>query len=132
MTQVALDHKVKQKLTDIARHFELGSITAPPRRAMGTNQNYFVTSTRGQFLVKLIVNAPLEEIAQGLPYLDRLEEYNYSAAAYYIKAPDGSAIYNNADTGAVVLRKLKGKMPELTISISREAGSALARLHLIP
>src|SRR5947209_3755209 len=123
MTQVALDHNVKQKLADIARHFELGSITSTPCRAMGTNQNYFITTTRGQFLVKLIVNAPLEEIAQGLPYLDRLEEYNYPAAAYYIKASDGSAIYKNADTGAVVLRKLKGKMPELTAPIGREAGS---------
>lgn len=132
MTQEAHDHNVKQKLADIARHFELGSITSTPRRAMGTNQNYFITTTRGQFLVKLIVNAPLEEIAQGLPYLDRLEEYDFPAAAYYIKAPDGSAIYENADTCAVVLRKLKGKMPELSTPVSKEAGMALARLHLIP
>lgn len=132
MTQEAHDHNVKQKLADIARHFELGSITSTPRRAMGTNQNYFITTTRGQFLVKLIVNAPLEEIAQGLPYLDRLEEYDFPAAAYYIKAPDGSAIYENADICAVVLRKLKGKMPELSTPVSKEAGMALARLHLIP
>ncbi|HYL44963.1 MAG TPA: phosphotransferase [Ktedonobacteraceae bacterium] len=132
MTQEVHDHNVKQKLADIARHFELGSITSTPRRAMGTNQNYFITTTRGQFLVKLIVNAPLEEIAQGLPYLDRLEEYDFPAAAYYIKAPDGSAIYENADTCAVVLRKLKGKMPELSTPVSKEAGMALARLHLIP
>ena len=132
MTQVALDHNVKQKLADIARHFELGNITSTPRRAMGTNQNYFITTRQGQFLVKLIVNASLEEITQGLPYLDRLEEHNYPAAAYYIKAPDGSVVYNNADTCAVVLRKLKGKMPELSASVSKEAGLALARLHLIP
>lgn len=132
MTQEVHDHNVKQKLADIVRHFELGSITSTPRRAMGTNQNYFITTTRGQFLVKLIVNAPLEEIAQGLPYLDRLEEYDFPAAAYYIKAPDGSAIYENADTCAVVLRKLKGKMPELSTPVSKEAGMALARLHLIP
>ena len=89
MTQVALDHNVKQKLADIARHFELGSITSTPRHAMGTNQNYFITTRQGQFLVKLIVNAPLEEIAQSLPYLDRLEEYNYPAAAYYSGARKG-------------------------------------------
>jgi len=132
MTQTLAKPAIKQQLQIIADHFGLGTIAAKPRRTMGTNQNYFVTTDRGRFLFKVVVNTTLDDIERGLPYLDRLEEYGFPMTAYYLKAPAGSAIYHDGDVVAVVLRKLKGTNPLLSEQVCREVGVALARLHLIP
>lgn len=63
MTQATTRRSIKQKLADISNHFGLGAITSTPRRAMGTNQNYFVTTTTGQYLFKLIVNAVIDFVS---------------------------------------------------------------------
>lgn len=120
----------RQKLDTISDYFGLGVIKHT-RRAMGTNQNYLIATDQGQYLVKIIVNTAIEEIESGLPFLERLQEYGFPAA-YYLKAAHGSAIYHGEGCDAVVLRKLKGKMPDWTEEVCREVGINLAKLHLIP
>lgn len=68
----------------------------------------------------------------GLPFLQRLEEHGFAATAYYLKAPNGQVFYQSADCDAVVLHRLPGRMPELSLAASREVGTYLAQLHLIP
>lgn len=119
------------RLTAIARHFELGLVQRY-QRVPGTNQNYMVETDKGDYLFKLIVNTTLKDVLDGLPFLQRLEEYKFAAAAYYLKASDGQYLYHSSDCDAVVLRRLPGEMPAPSLAVCREVGFALALLHLVP
>lgn len=122
---------VKQQLAAIADFFDLGGVKTA-RHAAGTNRNYYVTTDMGRYVFKIIVNTTVEDIASGLPFLQRLEECGFAATAYYLRAADGSVIYTSPDCNAVVLERLPGKMPQPSVQICREIGVNLAQLHLIP
>ena len=119
------------KLVAIAVHFAIGKIQFY-ERAPGTNDNYFVSTDQGEYLFKIIVNTTLEEVLNGLPFLQRLKEYNFTPTAYYLMSPDGKPFYSSSDCDAVVLHRLPGNMPALSPIISREIGIALAQLHMVP
>lgn len=125
------DRELEARLTAIAAHFALGEVQSY-QRAPGTNENYLVTTGRGAYLFKIIVNTTLKEILSGLPFLQRLEEEGFAATAYYVRAPDGQPFYHGPDCDAVVLRRLPGEMPAPSLAVCREIGAALAQLHLIP
>ncbi len=118
------------KLAAIADHFALGLVQTF-ERASGTNQNYLVTTSVGDYLFKIIVNTTLEDVLKGLPFLQRLEEQGFAATAYYLKAPNGQVFYQSPDCDAVVQRHLPGSMPEPSSAVNREIGIHLAKLHLI-
>lgn len=122
---------IKPLLQGIADHFALGRVKYT-RQARGTNQNYVVFTDKGQYLCKIIVNAPIEEIGESLPFLDRLEQCKFPYAVYYIKAANGSPIYRGAECDAVVLPKLPGKEAPFSEHVCREVGINLAKMHLIP
>lgn len=119
------------KLAAIAQHFGLGEVESYTR-ASGTNQNYLVVTSTGDYLCKIIVNTTLEDILSALPFLRRLEEQGFDATAYYLSSLDGTVFYHSLDCDAVVLRRLPGRMPVLSPAVSREVGIALAKLHLVP
>lgn len=125
------EYTTDAKLAAIAAHFDLGEVQTY-QRARGTNENYLVTTGRGEYLFKIIVNTTLEEILRGLPFLQRLEEQGFAATAYYLKAPDGGVFYHGPECDAVVLRCLPGSMPDPSLAVCREIGAVLARLHLVP
>jgi homoserine kinase type II len=122
---------VQQKLQAISHYFSLGTIRSS-RRAIGTNQNYFVTTTQGQFFFKIILTHSFEDVEKEAVYLQRLKVNAFPAAAYYIEAPDGSSVYHASDCIAVAMKKLKGKAPKVSERVCRTVGSNLARLHLVP
>ncbi|HLW03845.1 MAG TPA: phosphotransferase [Ktedonobacterales bacterium] len=128
----AAERAQEEKLAAIAAYFDLGEMLEYEWVLRGTNQNYLVTTTTGAYLFKLIVNTTLKDVLDGLPFLQRLEEHQFRATAYYLVAPDGGVAYHSADCDAVALRKLPGAMPELSPAVCREVGMHLAKLHLIP
>jgi Ser/Thr protein kinase RdoA (MazF antagonist) len=128
---LTVERPLEAKLAAIADHFALGQVQTF-ERAPGTNQNYLVTTSIGDYLFKLLVNTTLEDVFISLPLLQRLEEQGFTATAYYLKAPNGQVFYHSADCDAVVLRRLPGSMPEPSLAVNREVGMYLAKLHLIP
>ena len=125
-----MDTSIQAKLQAISNYFDLGSIR-DVNAATGTNQNYFVLTDAGEFLFKIIVNISLEGMEQAIAYLNRLEEYQFSAALYYIKSPAGSSIYRDDDCIAVACKKLRGRPATVSENDCREIGIHLAKLHLI-
>ena len=125
------ERSLEAKLAAIAEHFQLGQVQNY-QRMPGTNNNYLVTTEKGEYLFKMIVNSPLEEILNGLPFLQRLKDYHFSAMAYYLEAPNGQVFYRSSDCDAVVLNRLPGENPEPSPAVSREIGIHLAQMHLIP
>ena len=131
MSQAPTKRTIEQKLAAISDYFGLGTIKSA-RRAMGTNKNYYVTTERGRYLFKIIVNTTVEDVENGLPYLNRLEECQFAMTAYYLRAANGESIYRSHDCNAVVLHRLPGKMPKTSAVVCREVGINLAKLHLVP
>ena len=125
------ERTLDEKLAAIADHFGPGQIHSF-ERAPGSNQNFLVTTTEGDYLFKIIVNTTLEDVLNGLPFLQRLEACHFEAAAYYLQSPTGSVFYSSSDCDAVVMRRLPGTIPELSVDVIREVGIHLAQLHLIP
>ncbi len=125
-----VERTLEAKLAAIADHFDLGSVQTFEHTS-GTNQNYLVTTSAGDYLFKIIVNATLEDILNGLPFLQRLEEQGFTATTYYLKTPAGQVFYHSPDCDAVVLRRLPGSMPEPSLAVCREVGAHLAKMHLI-
>jgi Ser/Thr protein kinase RdoA (MazF antagonist) len=125
------ERTLEARLTAIAECFALGQVRTY-LRASGTNDNYLVTTSSGDYLFKIIVNTTLEDVLSALPFLQRLEEQGFVAAAYYLKTPDGQVFYHSSNCDAVVLKRLSGDMPEPSLTVSREIGIHLAQLHLIP
>ncbi|GCE24422.1 phosphotransferase enzyme family protein [Dictyobacter kobayashii] len=121
----------EEKLDAIAMHFALGPIIAF-ERTKGTNDNYLVSTPDGDYLFKIIVNTTLQEVLDGLPFLQCLQENHFAASAYYLPAPDGTVFYHSPDCDAVVLTRLPGSMPQPSQVVSRTIGVHLARLHLVP
>ncbi len=130
MSQATTKRTIEQKLATISGYFGLGSVKSS-RRAMGTNQNYYVTTETGRYLFKIIVNTSVEDVENGLPFLNRLEECQFAMTAYYLRAANGEAIYRSHDCNAVVLHRLPGKMPACSENVCREVGVYLAKLHLV-
>jgi Ser/Thr protein kinase RdoA (MazF antagonist) len=131
MPQTTTKRTIRQKLAAISGYFGLG-IVKSARRAMGTNQNYYVTTEMGRFLFKIIVNTSVEDVENGLPFLNRLEECQFAMTTYYLRAANGEAIYRSDDCNAVVLSRLPGNMPACSENVCREVGVNLAKLHLVP
>ncbi len=131
MPQTTTKRTIKQKLAAISDYFGLGAVKFA-RRASGTNQNYYVTTSTGCYLFKIIVNTTVEDVENGLPYLNRLQECQFAMTAYYLRAANGEAIYKSQDCNAVVMHRLPGTMPNTSKVVCREVGMNLAKLHLVP
>ena len=88
---VSSERTLDEKLAAIADYFGLGQVHSF-EHAPGTNQNFLVTTTEGDYLFKIIVNTTLEDVINGLPFLQRLEAWQFEATAYYLQSPSGSEI----------------------------------------
>ena len=120
-----------KQLEAISSYFELGPVRSQQRVGGNANENYLVTTVSGEFVFKLLLNHPLEDLQQELVYLQRLKDHTYPAA-YYLPSPRGPAFYQDGDVLAVVQKKQEGHIPERSEAVNREFGFHLAQLHLLP
>ena len=120
-----------QQLETIAHYFGLGQVLEAQRLGGQANLNYLVTTPRGAFVLKILLNHSRAVLEQEQIYLNRLEEHAFPAA-YYLKAPNGSLCYQDEHLLAVALQKIEGGVPKQSEPVSRELGTWLARLHLLP
>jgi Ser/Thr protein kinase RdoA (MazF antagonist) len=118
------------RLDAVARAFDLGALESLARVG-GTNDNYRVVTRRGAFIVKFLVNTSVEDLARGLPFLERLEAAGFPALVTYLRTPDGDVFYRDREGAAVVLPQLSGEMPDGRPQVCYEVGRNLAQLHLV-
>lgn len=122
----------QRQLETISLYFDLGQVLSTKRLGEGyANKNYIVTTTTGEFVIKIVLNHTQAELGQEQTYLKRLAEHAFPAT-YYLLSPHGSFCYQDEHILAVALHKKEGSMPEKSEPTNRELGAHLARLHLIP
>lgn len=125
------DEALQETLASVVHFFDLGSLLSRSRAGGYANKNYFVGTEKGEYVMKLLLPHHLDRLQQELLYLQYLAEYAFPAVSY-LQAPNGSFIYQNADTLAVAMKKLPGHPPHLTQEVNTVLGSTLATLHTLP
>ena len=63
------DKALQKKLAAIAHYFELGSLLSSRRAGGYANTTYFVTTDKGEYVIKWFLPAKLEKLQQELPPL---------------------------------------------------------------
>src|SRR5262249_6206767 len=125
------ENEVPKQLEAIAQYFGLGQIHSAIRLGGYANKNYLLTTSVGNFVVKILLNHKRTDLEQEFLYLKKLEEHQFPAA-YYLPSPHGSFLYQNDELLAAVLPKKEGQVPEKSQLVNQELGLYLARLHLLP
>ncbi|BCL80477.1 homoserine kinase [Ktedonobacteria bacterium brp13] len=120
----------QEALQAIINDFALGQFEQATWAGGYSNQNYFVTTTTGDFLVKFLLNERVE-INKEFVYLERLQQHHYPAA-YYLKAPNGSYLWEGHERRAVLEKRLAGQPPTRQDNVCWLIGAQLARLHALP
>lgn len=123
--------KLRDDFDSTTAFFELGKVSSTKRIGGRANKNYQVITDEGRFIVKFIIEHPLGDLETELNYLARLQEHDYPAA-YYLKSPDGSQIFQHNGNTIVALPELKGDHPDRTPELCRSIGANIANLHSIP
>jgi len=124
-----MNTEISQKLQDISYYFNLGVIR-DYKRAGGKNRNYYISTNKGQYFIKMLTSEEKENIEKEVAYLNTLKEHQFPIAAF-IKASSNSYVYNDGAYLAVALHKLEGAEPEVNENICRVIGINLAKLSLI-
>ncbi len=123
--------KLKDAFDATANYFDIGRVISTKRVGGNANKNYKLSTDKDNFIVKFIIEHPLEDLQSEVAYLERLREHNFPAG-YYINSPDNSYVFQKNDNIIVVLPELQGQQPEVTPEICRSIGENIAKLHLIP
>lgn len=122
---------MEPQLTEVLRFFDLGKPTDYRRAGGFANENYFVTSDKGEFVVKILREHAASNVYSELPYLKKISEHHFPSVTYMSNS-SGVCVYESEDMAAVVMRKVEGGPPERSHSTNATMGNVLAKLHTIP
>jgi len=126
--------RTKKESLIIVRHsaseFDLGKVKEIQRIGGNANENYFVVTTKGEFIIKIIVEHPKENVEKEVEYIERLKAHKFPIVLYH-KLPSGKHILEFNDVIVVVLEKIKGDSPKVTLENIELIGKFFAKLHKI-
>ena len=95
------------------------------------NSNFKLTTTAGEFLLKICDEKDLAELNMQITLLQHLRQYGYPTV-YPILTKDHSPLIHETFGSVMLYPFLRGKEPAPTPNTLAQLGEALARLHCIP
>lgn len=122
--------EISKTLEAVSEYFGLGAVQNQSRIGGEANKNYIVQTSAGEFIFKVILEHPLEDVETEIAYLKKIKEFNFPSS-FYISPPTGSSIYQERDQMILALPKLDGHQPERAVDVCRTVGRQLAKLHQI-
>lgn len=114
-----------------AEFFGLGNVLDSRRVGGNANKNYQIITDKGDFVFKVILEHPLEDLKTEIVYLERLKESAFPAT-YYLPSLNGSQIFQHDGQVLVAMPKLNGENPTPSEDICFSVGQNIARLNTIP
>ena len=123
--------EISRMLNGAVEYFGLGIAQSHTRVGGDANKNYSLETSSGSYILKVILEHPIEDIETEIDYLKRIQEFNFPSSSY-VRSQSGSSIYQDQDQMVLVLPKLDGNIPERTADVCRVIGENLAKLHQIP
>ncbi|MBL4680165.1 MAG: phosphotransferase [Pseudomonadales bacterium] len=122
---------IQQELQSITQFFYLGELESFSKAGGLANENYYVNTGNGKFVIKIIREHSASSVRTELPFFQRLREHNYPAS-FYLSSPKGECVFESNKLVAVAMHRVEGSAPIITIDTSLCLGRALAALHSIP
>ena len=95
---------VEPKLTEVLSFFDLGTQSTSRRAGGFANENYFVTTDKGEYVVKVLREHAAANVVSEIPYLKKLEEVQFPVAQY-ISNDAGDCVFEADDIAAVVMHR---------------------------
>jgi homoserine kinase type II len=109
--------------------FDPPEIIAPVTLGI-SNHNYVVTTQQDEFVVKFLINQPVETVENDVATQKSLANAGIWAPRYLCNR-DGITVFDRGPHRAVVSRRIHGVVPEtMTINLAREFGRLLAGFHM--
>lgn len=123
----------KNLLQDISDSFDLGTIKEINKAGGFANDNYFITTNKGEYFIKINLGKySLSDKLREQAYLERFQQHDFPVVSY-IRSPKGDFIYKKNSLLILAQDKLGDDLPvELTEDIVNQIGFFLAKLHKIP
>lgn len=96
-----------------------------------SNHNYIVTTPQNEFVVKFLINQPVETIENDVAIQKALANAGIGAPRY-LSNRDGIFVFDHGHHRAVVSRRIHGVVPKvITLQLAREFGCTLAGFHMV-
>lgn len=123
-----------EALPAVTKFFNLGDICGVTKAGGTANENYFVRTAKGQFVVKIMLEQQtLSNKMKEVIYVSHLIKHGIPATPY-LTGRGGSLAYLYVDgqTVAMVQKLISGYHPAYTLAAVSEVGRYLGKLSLVP
>lgn len=117
-------------LSEIARFFALGEVLNFERAPGKANENYFLATKHGNFVVKFIREHTLENLDKENYYLQHLKRHQIPVSPF-LQSNNGDFVFSNNKSLAVCMERIKGNAPVVNLKTIAELGMFLAKVHSI-
>jgi len=120
----------KNYINKIAQYFNIGIIENIELVKSGiSNQNYYLKTSKGQFVVKFLKNQSIDSIKNDIYINKQLNRVNIKSPKYILSNTE-NYIYSNGKINAVVSKKLDGENPKvISDELAYSYGYTLALFH---
>lgn len=117
-------------LEEIVRFFGLGNfIEYYPAKQGISNQNYFVNTTKGEYVVKILINQSENSIKNDIYIQKCLEAFKVRCPKYI--STNGKTIFEDEFVRAVISERIKGEViSQINTSLAKDFGKNLAIFHI--
>ena len=122
--------QLENDLSEVLSFFNLGRLKQCQRAGGFANENYFVSSETGSYVVKLLRERSPKDVRSELPYLARITEHDFPAIPY-VEA-HGQCVLEGDQFAAVAMKRVEGNPPDRSAVACAAMAEALAKLHAIP
>lgn len=121
-----------EELTEILKDYAIGiSVKLEDISGGYGNSNFKLTTTEGEYLLKVCDEKNIEQILMQVSLLEHLKKHAYPTV-YPIFQKNDEALYVSDNLNVMIYPFLNGGTPQPSQQVSKQIGQALATLHAIP
>ena len=121
-----------EKIKIILEDYDIGDVIKYQKMPQGfANRNYKITTSKGNYLIRINVQQDLSSINYEIRVLRELKQIDFSTA-YPIIRKDGGCITELDTENVVIYDFIEGAIPRINAKTVEEIASASARLNSIP
>ena len=120
----------KEIIIKSAKAFDLWGIIKIDRIGGNANENYSITTKKWDFVIKIVIEYPKENVEQEANYIQELFNNNFPVIPY-IKLKSWKHVYEYKNTITVALKKEKWYHPEQSKNNISEIAVNFWKLHSI-
>ena len=121
-----------ETIKKILKNYDIGEVIKYKKMLHGfANRNYKLTTSKGNFLLRINIQQDLSSINYEMRVLNELKK-DYFPTAYPVVRKDGKYITEIEAENIVIYNFIEGKIPRINVKTVKEIATASARLNSLP